>query len=130
MQDFVFDPHLGRRPTEGLGQVPTSKPPLPMGMQIVTAPLCQRWLLAFVSASRMPDVIIHGHHFGGYQSALDYFASLGASPVYFTYTNNRGTYLFAYEETKAGHKVIKICVDGMVVRRNSQGSWTVSPSAA
>ncbi len=89
---------------------------------------CQHWLLAFVNGSGKANVIVHGKSFG-YQGTLNYFANrYGGQTVYFTFTNNKGTYIFAYENVKGVH-AIKICTDGYFVTRTPNGSapFTVYP---
>jgi hypothetical protein len=114
----------------GLGQEPEGLGAAPSSLQVLgTLPAqCQHWLLAFVNGSRKANVIIHGRSFG-YQSTLNYFANLyGGRTVYFAFTNNKGTYIFAYENVNGVH-AIKICTDGYFVARtpNGKAPFTVYP---
>jgi hypothetical protein len=94
----------------------------------IVTPQGQRWLLAFVNGAK-PSVLLAGTGFS-YQKALNHFARISNQPVYFTYSNAKGTYLFAYE-TMNGHHVLKICTDGMRVLRSGSGRamWTVAPGS-
>jgi hypothetical protein len=117
---------LGQEP-EGVGKAPGGKFHV-----LSTAPArCTHWLLAFVNGSKKSNVVIHGHSFS-YQGAINYFAKHGGGgTVYFTFTNNKGTYLFAYELVKGIH-AIKICTNGFTVHRTAQGKapFTVYPGSS
>jgi hypothetical protein len=111
-----------------------SYPGLPTGIRVLASvpAQCTQWLLAFVNGSKYPNVIIHGQSFGGYQKAINYFSKYsGNSTVFFAFTNNVGTYLFAYEVMNGRH-VIKICTNGMLVHATPGGraKWTVSPASS
>ncbi len=114
----------------GLGQEPEGLGALPSSIRVLGAlpAQCQHWLLAFVNGSKKANVIIHGKSFG-YQGAINYFASAyGGKTVYFTFTNNKATYIFAYENVNGVH-AIKICTDGYFVTRtpNGKAPFTVYP---
>ncbi len=123
----AFDPVLGRT-GRGLGQVHS----LPANIHILknaAIPANGQWMLAFVSGAQTPLVIVHGKSFG-YQQTINYFAALGGGQtIYFAFTNNKGTYIFAYEYMNGQH-VIKICTTGFLVNRTpgNHAPWTVYPS--
>jgi hypothetical protein len=119
----AFDPMLGRT-GRGLGQLPANIHVLTSA----TIPANARWMLAFVSGSKSPLVIVHGKSFR-YQQAINSFTALGGGQtVYFAFTNNKGTYIFAYENVNGRH-VIKICTTGCVVKSTpgNHAPWTVYP---
>jgi hypothetical protein len=111
----------------GLGQ--TAWPGLPKGVRVLggAPPACWNWRLAFVDGGK-PGVIVAGAGFSSYQKAVQYFSARTRGPTYFTFTNNRGTYLFCYEEVE-GSRVIKICEDGMNAITRPNGV-TLSPKAS
>jgi hypothetical protein len=92
--------------------------------QEVSAPShCRHWLLAFVDGAKKPNVAVSGYGFS-YQKAVHHFAGRGA--IFFTFTNDKGRYLFAYEML-GGRHVIKLCTDGLQVSQTPNGAapWTV-----
>jgi len=104
---------------------------LPTGVQMIAAPTsCKNWYLAFVDGAKRPIVAVSGYGFS-YQKLVNYLKKLTypGAPHFFTFSNNRAKYLFAFEVV-SGRCVLKICTDGLGISHSPGGKsqWTVGPT--
>jgi hypothetical protein len=124
-EDYLAKYEEPKQP-EGLGQGTA----LPRGVRLLrSAPSgCRNWVVAYVYGLAAPHTIVSGKGFP-YKALSEALASLPGSVHYFSYTNNRGTYVFAFERVN-GAGVIKLCSDGvaMTPTPNARAAWTAVPT--
>jgi hypothetical protein len=108
----------------GVGQSPATAP---AGIAVLSStPHCSRWLLAYQHGAPRANLLILGHGFSWTQLLAYLSQTFGSKTTFFTFTNNKHTYLFAYEVV-GGQILVKLCADGLRARPHSSGRFTMMP---
>jgi hypothetical protein len=106
----------------GVGQVPA-----PAGIALLShSPPCSRWLLAYQHGAPRANLFVHGTGFS-WKGVLSYLRQqVGSRTTFFTFTNDKHTYLFVYE-VLGGQPMLKLCADGLRARPHPSGRFTMMP---